>query len=420
MPAIGSFPAAGDRRGTTQPTGGGGGGGQTGIQGTVRLQSNSAPRGGGYVQLFDSAGTLWLAEAAIDPSLGTYSFTGLTGGTQYRVRCDPRFGDCMGDSEPFDRAVTPTTGNMSTQDFVVQPTVVFKENFQGLSDSSKITGANAFSHGNIPSGYYGHDGVDDDVGIQMATGSSEIQLTTDWPDGSKCMRYNFPNRNGNLGNYEIQAAPRNGVGNGGTTGPAITTQTLCCSWLAQYGVPVFKVGDDSQGSSACEYKAMFNDALSGGGGNCGWLLEFDASTNPVTDGNIQLRPQLYDDSGGLSDPHDANPAKHGTFSGAFAPSGTWNGMSGAPHRFMALVTGIDTASAVYRLYVDDALAWTSPTRPWHFQVGALTTGWFQTWQVGANINNGPSQAQSILFRELQISQTRSSLRSGARGYGISG
>jgi hypothetical protein len=84
------------------------------------------------------------------------------------------------------------------------------------------------------------------------------------------------------------------------------------------------------------------------------------------------------------------------------------GWGGAYHTWVVEIRGIGTASATFRTYKDGQPVGTL-TSPF-LNGQTLGPGWAITFELGANINNGPDHAQSRWWREFAVYTTRPSLK----------
>ncbi len=396
MPVSVSYPGARLSTSLTQ------GGSSTGtILGTV-VDGSAVPVPGGTIELLNSTGSSVTATTTADGS-GNYAFSGITAGTQVRVRNQPKLAYSIGPSEPDYYAITVAAGS-NPQNFVVQP-AAGSENFSrfdtiahllGFCQYNGTTGDPTNATWPIPStglffGWNGGTEVDGTAASGPTTGgvpnTNYLSLANAGPSGEQVLRYTQPSRpnSGISANFSVEVdASLNPVKTAFTSEFWLRrTFKLSTGW---------KVGGDEYTASSCEYKWGFINIVQGGHSGAIELLWQNNHAGAPVAGDTNFRIILNDSFSGTTD----------------QSVGILTGFDGAFHTIVIGVTGINTANVTVSVYIDGAL------------LGSITGPFFPnaTWfnrvqhQFGANINNGPTNAQTIDHAEFGIYYSRPSLRSG--------
>lgn len=380
------------------------------INGTVTRTSDSAAVPGGVVWLFQS-GT-YVTSATPDGS-GVYSFTNVTPGS-YTVFNNPPLAYSIADAGTFDISVS--SGGTTTQNLSIKLTVYNSFDFQSPTTTAQLKATTIPPASTSP--FYQYNGAD---AITVDDAGTEIALdTTGGPSSTKCMTYTWPNRSANdctSGNHSY------------TIGLQCRAQFAASSGKSELWFRVteklssdFRIGGGT-GVCSCEYKHIFLDV-----GPKSIQCELDGPyTNAATTTQINIRlKQLGTPTGGgythagidhITDGiyPQANPdvvAKDYT-PAAGALLNVW-------HSLIIGITGIGTTAATTTLY--HYVPGSTPTIV--EKINLLPADWLGSGvyptinfvvQFGANINNGPNQAQTRSFREWGLYDSRPSLVSGVTG-----
>ncbi len=342
---------------------------------------------GGVVQVL--SGSTLVASITVNPTTGAYSLPGLAPGT-YNLRLMAAFTDCLGPSEPDYHTVTVSAGATTTQNFVTQ-LGDYTDDFQSYTTSQLLGGvsvaAGGSAHNPIQAGEFwfgtNHDLAGTVLSGPAAPATVAAMDATGGPAGDKAAKYNW------LANPAGACTVETNVELGPRIKPAPAYSTL---WLRFTSKESANFEHGRNGCSNPSYKFF--------------LIQFDKPTTGNFDGRFGT--YLFDDPAQLGQPlptgvymdmSDANG--HGAASPSADKIGdTWGGTY---HTWVMGITGIGTGSCSFSLYLDGVLIRTL-TCPI-----TLTAGNTVTFSMGANINNGPTDAQSRWWRELGVYQARPSL-----------
>jgi hypothetical protein len=358
---------------TAPPSGGGGsGGGTSALSGSVR--DNGVAIGGGSVEIL--SGSTVVQTVAVQ-SNGTFSVPTIAAGT-YDVRLHPSLKYSLGATEPQTRSVTIASGTPASVSFTVQQ-AMYADDFQSYTSSSQINGGQ-MGGGNFWNGT-GHD-------IGAVSTPSQISLDpTGGLNGGKAMRYDWPARPTAActgAEITIGIMPR-------LNPPPVATKDLWVRFTSKES-PNFEHGRTGCGGRSYKFfLVQFESGYYGKQGRIGTYLG-DASSASMMPTNLWM------------DMNDTQGSQ--TMNGALPIGGnvSWGGQW---HTWVMGLEGIGTSNATYTVYMDGKKINSINAA---FLAGqSVGPGWAVTFEMGANMNNGPDSAQSRWFREFGVYSTRPSL-----------
>lgn len=353
------------------------------LRGSVADASGKAV-GGGVVEVLSPTGAR-IATAAVATN-GSFSVDSLEPGT-YNVRLQPALAYSMGLSEPGSRSVTVSAAQGAVVSFVVQP-AIWSDDFQSYTTSTLVAGCNTAT-GAIPSGAF-FAGAKHDMGCSNI---SQISMDmTGGPKGSRAARYDWsakpptqPLTNYCANETTIALQPR-------ISSPPVF-DTLWVRFTSKESANFAPGAQSCAATVGISYKffLMDNGPYNSGGANGRFGVYLRGLSGTV------LPAFAYAD---MSD-------RVGDYATSTFPA-LGNTFFGAYHTWVVQIYNMGTTSATYKTYVDGALLMTVNGA---YYPGATIGGQGQTLllQLGANINNGPEQAQTRWFREVGVYTTRPSL-----------
>ncbi len=366
--------------------------GSSGLSGTVT--ENGAAVGGGVVEIW--SGSTLVQTLPVNGN-GSFSTNTLSAGT-YGVRLHPTLNYSLGSGEPFQRSVTISGSQGVSVPFAVQKSLA-SDDFQSYSSTSQIL---AFCTGGARPGDFwygpGRDGNCNTPG-QSYSGFDIAFDPTGGPNGSKALRYDWGSRpscpNGPTAcSVTVDLYPRlNPM-------PAMGSE-LWIRFTDKLSTG-FKAGGGGAVSSQIEYKYLFLDMYMPQTGSTGqFQVELENAIGGTAVSDFALRTKIvdYKNVATTSDRH-AIPAGPGDYRLGSNFAGQW-------HTWVFGITGIGTSAVTFTAYLDGKQV-QQITGPW-FPGLAIAQGAVLGIQMGANINNGPDQAQSRWWREIGVYRTRPSL-----------
>lgn len=373
-----------------------------GVQGTVILTGAGTPVAGGKVQLLDEGTDDQVGIASVDGS-GDYIIPDIPDGT-YDVRWHGPLTHCMAVGEPLQYTVV-IDGDFVVQDIEVQAVSANnRDNFQSYGNDVDFTGCGSTSG---PNGCYwdnnisppdpgGHDG-----NVRLGA-SGFIGLGTDGPSSTKTMLYRWPARPSCPGgdcancNYTNGMAPRlNPAGGFG--------DELWVSFYEKMSAD-FVVGSDTCFGSSREYKFHIVDMDRNASGDVWqfWIEIGDNSASPANPDNMRVRIKLTKNNGSTV----VAETTSGDFGGDYQLG---VGFVDQFHRWTFAILGIHDATQEFRFYLDGELIRTL-TGAWMNGVDWTQNANKIAFQMGANINNGPTTGgMERSFREMVCCSGRPNL-----------
>jgi uncharacterized protein YjdB len=361
------------------------------LSGTVTL-ANLTPVGGGAVEVLSGQTVVQTIPVAGN---GTYSFTGIGVGP-YNLRLQPVLSHSMGPAEPATRSVTVTANNTTVQNFVVKP-ALYADDFQSYTTTTLRDGCGRQT-GTIPAGSF-FSGSNTDMGC---SGTNSISMdNTGGPNGaSKAMRYDWAARPF-VAPASTYCTTETTIGVAPRFNPPPVADTLWIRFTSKESAG-FAHGSQTCGSTHGLAYKFFLVVFSKVGVNArvGTYL-FPAVTGSATNGEFGM-----DMNDGLGNTRSLNGPPNANDPTAPFPLGTtWNGQY---HTWHIQIFGLGGSTVTYRVYMDGVMLreLVGPFIP-NQVVGG--NGWAFQFEVGANINNGPEQAQSRHWRELGIYTSRPSM-----------
>ena len=343
------------------------------ILGSVVL-ANGAVVGNGLVEMTSNGTLRRTIPVGTD---GKFSVAGVAPGT-YSLVLQPELHYSMAASEPSSRTVTVLGGKDSVVAFVVQP-ALYADDFQTYGTTSQIIGGCSTSP--IPAGDFF---AGTNRGMYGCANIAQISLDPlgGTAAGQRAMRYDWPSRLGQTGEYTVNVSPR-------TLNPP-QTQNLYVRWTSKESANFANASDAATGASR-SYKFLLIQLPDVVGGNPQFGVYLD-------DGPMSLQIDASDRSYGHSNDHSLQRYN--------LPAG-W---AGQYHTYVAEVIGMGTDNCTFSLWMDGRKIITAATIP--FLPGQVVGGPGQYFavQMGSNINSGPDRAQSRWWREFGIYTTRPSTR----------
>jgi uncharacterized protein YjdB len=324
---------------------------------------------------------------------GTYSIGGLAPGS-YTARYHPPMSAAVVGADP---TVTVTSGNTTTQGFTATTAnnvVLYNDNFQSYTSSAQLTSGSAAAAGNFWNQANlgctaGPGGPCRDIGTVSNPGNSISLDPTGGFNGDKAMRYDWPARLGHA-----------------CSGDEITIAVQPRLYPPPTGMQDLWVRFTSKENTAFEH------GINGCGGNSYkfFLVQFETIGKQGRFGTY-----LYDAIGVLPRHQSSdfymdqtdNQGTAATFGGIQIGAKGPTGWGGAYHTWVIELHGLGTANATFSTW-KDGVKLATINAP--FLAGqTLGPGWAVTFEMGANMNNGPETAQSRWFREFGVYTQRPSL-----------
>lgn len=332
----------------------------------------SGPVGGGVLMLL--SGSTVVATVPVSTT-GSYQITGVAAGT-FALRLEPNHAYSIAAGEPDPKPLTLQSGQTATVDFRVQP-AVFYDDFQGYANTSELLGPQG--GGSATSGF-GFSAVYNTTGAQapltLGGSNGNITLTNDGPNGSRVMRYDFPDRTAvgcTSNGYKLQRRVHFDIKPSSSTYYIRWKEKALTGWV-----------NGISGCGTIEYKHHLGwiDQSSGGTQEWGLLLY----GNP---------------------PGQENMVGQGWMNALDSPTTRWPWTDGAGdwHTWMLVVRNLNTTSVVFELWYDGRLVNTMKPP----SGGTLSgTNRLNFVELGANINTG-NPPMTKLWREYGVYQTRPAL-----------
>jgi hypothetical protein len=355
------------------------------LRGTV-VDLAASPVGGGIVEVVSGDSVL---HTAVVSGAGSFSVAGLTPGT-YAVRLQPPLSHSMGPAEPAQRSVTVEAGQSTASVAFTVQNALWSETFQALTTASLLSGCSTPT-GTIPAGSF-FSGAGRDMGC---SGTSNISIDmAGGPGGTRAMRYDWAPKvpSTPLSTYcaqetTIALSPR--FNPSPTFGPGDSLWIRFSSKESagfQHGAP------SCSATTGLAYKFFLVLVERGAS-----FARFGTYLFPRTSGSPT------DATLGIDMSDQVNRASSGTSSG---PIGA--GTNGVYRTYHIHIFNLGTNSTTFRVYMNGTQIGelVAPILPG----SSIGAGWALTLAMGANINNGPEQAQARWFREISLYRSRPSLR----------
>lgn len=356
----------------------------TGTGGTGALSGrvtdlSGAPVAGGLVEVMQGS---TIVQTATVNSSGQYSFATLPGGS-YSVRLEPPLKYSMGPSEPASHPVS-VSGTGTTTSFIVQP-AVWADDFQSYTTQTLLAGCNT-SGSSMPAGSF----FAGSQNVLNCSGQSAISMDmTGGPSGSRAMRYDWAAKPPGTQSLSTYCASEQTIALQPRLGGAPHFDTL---WVRMTSKESSNFAPGSQSCASLvgiSYKFLLVDygPMNSAGANGRFGL-YDRGLSGVV-----LPSNIYADmSDRVGDYGNSN----------FPPMPSANTF----HTYVMQIFNMGASVATYRVWVDGVVT-TTVNAP--FYPGVTNMGGTVLIQLGANINNGPEQAQSRWFRDVGVYTTRPSM-----------
>lgn len=346
------------------------------VTGTV-VDGSAAAVAGGTVQLIDDTDTV--VDTDTPDGSGAFSLTAAEPGT-HTVKHQPPLTHCLGPSEPDDHTVN-VNGGQSPVAIVLQ-SAIYSDDFQSYDSTTLKAG---FGQGvNISLGNFGYTPTHV-MDIGSLSNGSNITMIPDDGFGKKAMQYAWPARPGDASEITISIQPRL------NPPPVLTNLRVRFTTLES---AVFEAGLPSLGSGQ-SYKFFLINFENGGLGKQGRLGAYFGYPGSGGANRITLSSDMTD-------------AVHTVQ--LLAPAAPVIGdpnWGGSYHTWILEALGIGTASCVFNIYLDGVLQ-SSISEQFFPGVSVGGSGWAVTLEMGANMNNGPEDAQTRWWRELGVYTARPS------------
>ncbi len=263
---------------------------------------------------------------------------------------------------------------------------LWSDDFQSYAAVSQIT---AFCSRRAISGEFNAGANRDGA----CSNPQQIALET-LPDGTKAVRYDWPARLQGTANYTVNLAPRILPLN------APNASELWIRFTDKLSSN-FKIGGAGCVGSACEYKYLFVDLIYPGVGQGTLQFELDNQLSAPPNTLVQARFKIIDPLGNFT-ATDGLPGQAGGLDAKLPADfyGAWN-------TWVIGLTGIGSPQVTWVTYRNGQLV-KSITGPF-FPNRPLPSNAALQLELGANINNGPDQAQSRWLREILVSTVKPDL-----------
>jgi hypothetical protein len=378
------------------------------VSGTV-VDLTSTPVSGITITLTPPVGS---AQTTTTNGSGQYSFNSITPGSGYTIRQDTTLDYSIGPSESDSYSITVNAGLTTTQNFVVQPAYATGQNFQQLASTAAAKGTISGGASTFPlvAGNLWYQRWPN-LSAVFWNNDAQQSLTTDWPDGSKCWRFDWPDRSGSLPSYFISTIPSTASSAGSF--PAGTNSKLYFRWTDFCSLG-FTPGGGGNLGGGCEYKSVFIDMCSTVvGGVTSIQIEWENRNAGAPNDNIGVRMKMI-----------ARSSADDAYSDGIFPSSNPNvqcldyqpaqgDLLNTANTWILEITGLGTTNITATLYRSK---WTGGTPSLATQIITLSSNFYGAancypdgqvnFQAGENMNGGPNAACYRLFREIAVYKTR--------------